>query len=341
MSGRWHRLALEFLNLEEWSSVMRRLRLAILAVAVAGGLVLSGAPSRAAQDLLFGGGAVTGVYFKAVLYACNIVNKVSDGEYNCIGRPGLGSVFNVNAVSRGLLDFGIVQSDVNFQAYNGDGDWEGKRVENLRSLFSLHSETVLLVTRFDTGIASVDDIRGRSVNLGNPGSGARVNAEQVLELYGIDVEDDIRAEGLQQNEANQALIEGKIDAFFYTVGNPAFAIEDIANAVDIRIVPIDSEAVRAFVAERPYLVFTEVPGGIYRGVDRAVPTFGVKATVVTRAEMSDEVVRDFVSMIFNNLDDLRDSYPVFEGLEPAEMMQGLSAPLHPAAEAWFQEQGLL
>ncbi len=320
---------------------MRRLRLAILAIAVAGGLVLSGAPTRAAQDLLFGGGAVTGVYFKAVLYACNIVNKVSDGKYNCIGRPGLGSVFNVNAVSRGLLDFGVVQSDVNFQAFTGQGEWENKPVENLRSLFSLHSETVLLITRADTGINSVDDIRGHDVNLGNPGSGARVNAEQVLALYGIDVEKDIRSGGLQQNEANQALIDGKIEAFFYTVGNPAFAIEDIADAVDIRIIPIDSEAVRAFVAERPYLVLTEVPGGLYRGVDQGVPTFGVKATVVTRAEMSDEVVTDFVSMIFGNLDELRESYPVFENLEPAEMMRGLSAPLHPAAQAWYQAQGLL
>ncbi len=320
---------------------MRRLRLAVLALAVAAGLASAGAPARAAQDLLFGGGAVTGVYFKAVLYACNIVNKVSDGKYNCIGRPSLGSVFNVNAVSRGLLDFGMVQSDVNYHAFMGEDEWEGEPVENLRSLFSLHPETVLLVTRAATRINTVDDLRGHSVNLGNPGSGARVNAEQVLDLYGIDIERDIRAEGLQQNEANQALIEGKIDAMFYTVGNPATGIEDIANAVDIRIVPIDSEAVRAFVAERPYLVFTEVPGGLYRGVDRAVPTYGVKATVVTRAQMSDEAIRDFVSMVFENLDDLRDSYPVFKDLEPAEMMQGLSAPLHPAAEAWFQEQGLL
>jgi len=320
---------------------MRRLRLAVLAVAVAGGLVLSGAPTRAAQALLFGGGAVTGVYFKAVLYACNIVNKVSDGKYNCIGRPGLGSVFNANAVSRGLLDFGVVQSDVNFQAFNGQGEWEKKPLENLRSLFSLHTETVLLVTRASSSIRSVDDLRGQSVNLGNPGSGGRVNAEQVLGLYGIDIENDIRAEGLQQNEAGQALIEGKIDAFFYTVGNPAIAIEDVADAVEIRIIPVDSEAVRAFVAERPYLVMTQVPGGVYQGVVQPVATFGVNATVVTRAEMPDEVVRDFVSMIFENLDELRNSYPVFEQLEPSDMVQGLSAPLHPAAQAYFEQQGLL
>ena len=320
---------------------MRRLRLVVLALLVAVGLLAPGAPARAAQDLLFGGGAVTGVYFKAVLYACNIINRYSDGTYNCIGRPGLGSVFNVNVVSRGLLDFGIVQSDVQYQAFNGEDEWERKPLENLRSLFSLHTETVLLVTRAATPIRTVEDLRGQSVNLGNPGSGARVNAEQILELYGIDIENDIRAEGLQQNEANQALIEGKIDAFFYTVGNPAIAIEDIADAVEIRIVPIDSPAVQAFVAERPYYVMTEVPGGLYRGVDQAVVTYGVNATVVTRAEMPDEVVSDFVSMIFENLDELRTSYPVFETLDPATMMEGLSAPLHPAAGAWFTRQGLL
>lgn len=223
----------------------------------------------------------------------------------------------------------------------GEGDWDGKPVENLRSVFSVHTETVLLVTRAGTNITTVEGIKGHSVNLGVPGSGARVNAEQVLRLYGIDVEKDIRPDGLQQSEANQALIEGRIDAFFYTVGNPATAIEDVAKATDIVIVPIDSQAVRDFVAANPDYVMTEVPGGLYPGVGATVATYGVAVTVVTRAEMSDDAVYDFTAAMFDNLDEFRESWPVFESLTSAEMLQGLTAPMHPGAQAQFEQHGLM
>lgn len=320
---------------------MRRSRLVLLAALLAAVVAAPGMRAVGAQDLLVGGGGVTGVYFKVALHACNLVNRVSDGTYNCIGRPSLGSVFNINAASRGLLDFGVAQSDTNFQAAMGEGEWDGAPVENLRSVFSVHTETVLLVTRAESGITKVADLRGRQVNLGVPGSGARVNAEQVLSLYGIDVENDIRAQGLQQNEANQALIEGKVDAFFFTVGNPAIGIEDIANTIPIRIVPIDSPDVVAFVAERPYYVMTEVPAGVYAGVDRPVPTYGTKATIVTRAELADEIVHGFVAAVFDNLDDFRAAYPVFGTLDAPSMLEGLTAPLHPGAERYFADHGLM
>lgn len=320
---------------------MRRRCLVLLAALLAATVAAPGPRAMGAQDLLVGGGVVTGVYFKVALHACNLVNRVSDGAYNCIGRPSLGSVFNINAASRGLLDFGVAQSDTNHQAVMGEGEWDGEPVENLRSVFSVHTETVLLVTRAESGIAKVADLRGRQVNLGAPGSGARVNAEQVLSLYGIDIENDLRAQGLQQNEANQALIEGKIDAFFYTVGNPAIGIEDIANAIPIRIVPIDSPDVVAFVGERPYYVMTEVPAGVYAGVDQAVPTYGTKATIVTRAELDDEIVHSFVAAVFDNLDEFRATYPVFETLDPPSMLEGLTAPLHSGAERYFVDNGLM
>jgi TRAP transporter TAXI family solute receptor len=232
-------------------------------------------------------------------------------------------------VNRGLLDFGVAQSDRNWQAANGAADWDGSTVEGLRSVFSVHPETVLLVTRADSGIDSVDDLVGRAVNIGNPGSGQRGNAEDVLRLYGIDVDEDIDAQGLQQNEASRALIDQKIDAFFYTVGNPAAAIEEPANSTEIRLVPINSDAIREFIADKPYYVMTEIQPN----------TYAVKATVVTSAALEDQVVYDVVKIIMENLDELKASHAAFKDLNPADMLEGLSAPLHPGAVQYYEEQG--
>lgn len=292
-------------------------------------------PAHASRDLLIGGGSVTGVYYQVALHVCNLVNKHAGDAYNCVGRPALGSVFNINAVNRGLLDFGVAQSDRNWQATHGHADWEGKAVGLLRSVFSVHPESVLLVTRADTGIMSVADLAGRPVNIGNPGSGQRGNAEDVLRLHGIEVE----AEGLQQNEASRALIDMKVDAFFYTVGNPAAAIEEPANSTDIRIVPINSPEIREFISDKPYYVMTELPAGIYKGVDEPVETYAVKATVVASEALEADVVYDVVRTVMENLDELRASHAAFRYLDPKAMMEGLSAPLHEGAQRYYEEQG--
>ncbi len=296
-------------------------------------------PASASQDLLIGGGSITGVYYQVALHVCNLVNKYSDGKYDCVGRPAQGSVYNVKAVDNGLLDFGVAQSDRNWQAYSGNADWKGKPVTNLRSVFSMYPETVLLVTRQDTGIKSVDDLRGKRVNIGNPGSGQRGNAEDVLRIYGIDKNKDIQAMELQQHDASRALVDRKTDAFFYTVGNPNAAIEDPANSTDIAIVPIDSDAVRQYVADKPYYVMTDIKKGTYRGVNESVTTYAVKATVVANAAASEQMVYDVVKIVFEHLDELRNAHATFKHLTPEEMLGGLSAPLHPGAARYYKERG--
>jgi len=317
-------------------------RRAVLAL-VAGAALMAGTvaavPAKAKQDLLFGGGSVTGVYYQVALNVCNLINRHAGDKYNCVGRPALGSVFNIRAVKRTLLDFGVAQSDRNFEAFRGRGDWQGTPMEDLRSVFSMHPETVLLVTRADSGIESVWDLKGRTVNIGNPGSGQRGNAEDVLRIYEIDKDNDITAQGLQQQEASRALIDRKIDAFFYTVGNPSAAIEEPANSTQIRIIPINDAAVYGFVDERPYYVMTTIPAGTYKGVDEDIETYAVTATVVTSASASEEMVYDMVKAVFDNLDELKAAHAAFRGLTPKSMLQGLTAPLHDGALKYYQERG--
>ena len=296
-------------------------------------------PVKAGQDILIGGGSVTGVYYQVALNVCNLLNKHSSDKYNCVGRPALGSVFNIRAVKRTLLDFGVAQSDRNYEASRGHGDWDGKPMDDLRSVFSMHPETVLLVTRADTGINSVSDLKGKTVNIGNPGSGQRGNAEDVLRLYGIDRDNDIKAQGLQQQEASRALIDKKIDAFFYTVGNPSAAIEEPANSTQIKIIPINDASIYTFVDERPYYVMTTIPAGTYKGVDVDVETYAVTATVVTSANASEEMVYDTVKTVFDNLDELKGTHAAFRVLTPESMLKGLAAPIHDGAMKYYKEQG--
>jgi len=316
----------------------RRTVLALGAAVLMAGTFVT-APVKAGQDILIGGGSVTGVYYQVALNVCNLLNKHSSDKYNCVGRPALGSVFNIRAVKRTLLDFGVAQSDRNFEAFRGQGDWDGKPMDDLRSVFSMHPETVLLVTRADTGINSVADLKGKTVNIGNPGSGQRGNAEDVLRLYGIDKDNDIKAQGLQQQEASRALIDKKIDAFFYTVGNPSAAIEEPANSTQIKIIPINDAAIYGFVDERPYYVMTTIPAGTYKGVDVDVETYAVTATVVTSANASEEMVYDTVKTVFDNLDELKGTHAAFRVLTPKSMLKGLSAPIHAGAMKYYKEQG--
>ncbi len=160
----------------------------------------------------------------------------------------------------------------------------------------------------------------------------------LLPLYGIDPDKDIKAEGLQQGEASRALVDKKIDAFIYTVGMPSAAIEEPANSTSIDILDINSDAIKKFISDKPYYVLAKYPKGIVKGVD-AFETYAVKATVVTSADVEDEVVYDYVKIIFENLDELKGTHAAFRILEPQEMLKGLSAPLHPGAIKYYKERG--
>jgi hypothetical protein len=319
--------------------VCNRFVIAIVAAVIlaAGGSTTAGAQMR---DVLIGGGAVTGLYYQVAFQTCGLMNRYAGDRYNCIGRPAFGSVFNIEAVNRGLLDFAVAQADRNWQAVNGEAEWDGKPVAALRSVFSAYPEAVLVVTRRDSGIRKIEDLKGRVVNIGNARSGQRGNALDLLPLYGIDPLRDIRAEGLQQGEASSALVDRKIDAFIYTVGVPSPAIDVPANATEIAILDVNSDAIRRFVADKPYYRLVRYPEGTFRGVD-SFETYVTTATVVTRADVDAQLVYDYVRTVFENLEELRGTNAAFRMLTPQGMLRDLAAPLHPGAARYYKEIGLM
>lgn len=318
---------------------------AVLGFANGDGEASAGTGSRR-QYVTIGTGGVTGVYYPTGGAISKMVNKKSD-DYNLkvtVESTG-GSVYNVNAIMNGDLQFGIVQSDRQFQAYEGTADWDGDPQKKLRAVFSIHPESVSLLASDDSGIYSLDDLRGKVVNIGNPGSGQRGNATDILEAAGINPDTDIQAESLKAAEAAGMLQDGRIDAYFYTVGHPNGSFKEASSGSNpVHFVPIEGAAVDKLVGQYSYYAKSIIPVlGNYPGATNTsdVPTFGVKATFCTSADVSEDIVYAIVKEVFDNLDDFKALHPAYKILTAEDMLTGLSAPLHAGAEKYFKEVGLI
>ncbi|MBO6538378.1 MAG: TAXI family TRAP transporter solute-binding subunit [Rhizobiaceae bacterium] len=318
----------------------------LIGAAVAVATALFAAPVIA-QDQTFvtiGTGGVTGVYYPTGGAICRLVNRGrSEHGIRCGVESTGGSVFNINAVRGGELEFGVAQSDWQYHAFNGTSRFEEQGpFEGLRAVFSVHPEPFTVVARADAGISSFEDLKGKRVNVGNPGSGQRGTMEVLMDKMGWSMGDFAVASELQAAEQSQALCDNNIDAMVYTVGHPSGSIQEATTACDSVLVNVANDAVTALVEENPFYRVATIPGGMYRGNDADTKTFGVGATFVTSADVSEDVVYEVVKAVFENMDQFRGLHPAFANLDPKEMANdGLSAPLHPGAEKYYREAGLI
>ncbi|MCR9087071.1 MAG: TAXI family TRAP transporter solute-binding subunit [Rhodobacteraceae bacterium] len=303
------------------------------------------APMASAQDFFtIGTGGVTGVYYPTGGAICRLVNQGrKEHGLRCSVESTGGSVYNINTIRAGELEFGVAQSDWQYHAFNGSSRFEEDGpFEELRAVFSVHPEPFTVVARADAGIATVDDLKGKRVNIGNPGSGQRGTMEVLMEAKGWTVDDLALATELKAAEQSAALCDNQIDAMVYTVGHPSGSIQEATTACDSVLVEVSGEAVEGLVNDNSFYRVATIPGGMYRGTDEDVQTFGVGATFVTSANVDDEVVYTLVKSVFENFDDFTNLHPAFANLTKEEMVaDGLSAPLHPGAEKYYKEAGLI
>ncbi|QFT83986.1 NMT1/THI5 like protein [Halomonas sp. THAF12] len=292
------------------------------------------------QFITIGTGGQTGVYYVVGQSVCRLVNRIDDANIKCNAPSTGGSVANVNGIKSGELDMGVVQSDVQYQAYNGTGNFEDEAYDKLRAVFRVHGEPLTILARADAGIETLDDLEGKRVNIGNPGSGQRNTMEVVMDAKGWTQDSFSLASQLDAAEMASALADNNIDAMAYVVGHPNGAIQEATTTVDSRLVALNDEDVQGIVDEYPYYSMSVIPGGLYKGNPDDVETFGVAATFVTDSDTSEEVVYQTVKAIFDNFDRFKQLHPAFANLDPQEMVtQGLSAPLHEGAARYYREQG--
>ncbi|PID43094.1 MAG: C4-dicarboxylate ABC transporter substrate-binding protein [Proteobacteria bacterium] len=302
------------------------------------------AASKEQQFITIGTGGVTGVYYPAGGAICRLVNK-SRREHGirCSVESTGGSIYNLNTIREGELDMGVAQSDWQYHAYNGTSKFEGKGPnKKLRAVFSLHPEPFTVVARKDSGVTDFSQLKGKRVNIGNPGSGQRGTMEVLMDKMGWTKGDFKLASELKASEQSKALCDNKIDAMVYVVGHPSGAIKEATTSCDSVLVAVDGKAVGELVENTPYYRTATVPGGMYRGNEKDVPTFGVGATFVSSADVPDELIYQVVKAVFENFDSFKRLHPAFAHLDKKSMVaDGLSAPLHPGAKKYYKEAGLL
>ena len=315
-----------------------------LAGAIAALSVMGGMAFAQQTFIAIGTGGVTGVYYPTGGAICRLVNRGrSEHGIRCGVESTGGSVFNINAIRGGELEFGVAQSDWQFHASKGTSRFEEQGpFEELRAVFSVHPEPFTVVARADAGINSFDDLKGKRVNLGNPGSGQRATMDVVLEAKGWTAGDFALAAELQAAEQSQALCDNNIDAMIYTVGHPSGSIQEATTACESVLVNVTGPEIEALVSDRPYYRTAMIPGGMYRGNPDDTTTFGVGATFVTSSNVPEEVVYQVVKAVFDNIDQFKGLHPAFANLDPKQMANdSLSAPLHAGAERYFREAGLI
>lgn len=309
-------------------------------------LFMSAAPTQAAdqQFVTIGTGGVTGVYYPTGGSICRLVNKGRKVHgIRCSVESTAGSVYNLNTIAAGELDMGVVQSDWQYHAYNGTSRFKDKGPnKDLRAVFSVHPEPFTVVARADSGVKNFTDLKGKRVNIGNPGSGQRGTMEVVMEVYGWNKKTFKLASELKSAEQGKALCDNKIDAIVFTVGHPSGSIKEPTTSCDSVIVPVTGSKIDELVKKNDYYRTAVIPGGMYRGTANDTQTFGVGATFVTSAKVPDKVIYNVVKAVFENFDDFKKLHPAFKVLKKEEMIKdGLSAPLHPGAVKYYKEAGLM
>ena len=287
-------------------------------------------------------GSERGVYFPVGSALCTLFNFEQKSGARCVAVRSRGSVANIAGLKAGKAQLALVQSDTQAAAYQGTGEFEVTGAyPRLRSLFALYSEYLAVLVRADSGIQQIGDLKGKRINIGRPESGQHAVVEQVLGAMGLAPRDFVvyRERGPAQVKR---LCTGELDAAAFVGGSPNGHVTEVTLACDVRLLPVAGPQIRQLLERHPELSRGLIPGGRYRGNPHDVPTVSVTATLVTTASQPEDEVHAFVRTIFDNFQMLAEMHPVLNELEPREMVRSHgAAPLHPGAERFFRERGLI
>ena len=300
----------------------------------------------AAETMMtIGTGNISGVYYGAGSAVSKMHNKKRK-EYGVwlVTQSSEGSLSNIDGVLENDVDFGISQANFLFQAWGGNALWDNVPQKDLRAVLGLYTEDVTLIAAADAGIDTPQDLKGKRVNIGAPGSSDQQTSGTILKMLGLNLDEDMQVFEDPTYLASEKIQSNDIDAYFYTVGHPNLSVlEAIAGERKVHIVPFEQKFIDKVAATQPYLAATRIGLEYYDALenDGPVPTIGIKSILFTRANVDEEVVYRVVKQVMENLDLFRRQHPAFAGLTAEKMSQDTIVPLHPGAERYFREAGIL
>ena len=295
------------------------------------------------QSLTIGTAGIGGNYQMTGLAIARIVNKNQEAQgFQLQDKQSSGSVANIDAIVEGDIEFGIAQADSQYQAFSGLAEWKKKGPQkDLSAVFSLHTESVTLVAGRDSGINTFHDLRGKPVDIGLPGSGTRQNAIDAFDAAGIEWKKDIKVHEEKLDDRLRMLMHGEIDAYFLTVGHPSQEIKfAVFSDRGIRFIPLVN--IEKILSTHLYYSKSFVPIELYPDADNKsdVETIGIKATFVTSSNVPDDIVYTITKAVFDDLEALGEYDPVLKNLRKENMLDGITAPIHPGALKYYKEIGL-
>lgn len=319
---------------------MRIARAALVFTAV---VATSFAAQASGRIITIGTAGVTGVYYPAGGAICRLVNRDrKETGIRCVVESTGGSISNLQGIHDGDLDLGIVQSDLLYHATTGTDIFaDAGSDRNIRMLMRLHAEPFTVVARKGSHIRTLDDLKGKRVYMGAPGSGPRATMEDVMERKGW-TKKTFTSVNIRAADQAKALCSGKIDALIYTGGHPNGTIQEVTSSCPTQLVDVTGPAIDKLIAENPFYYHTVIPGSMYPGNPQPVHTFGVEAILVASKNLDDAVAYEVVKAVFSNLDNFKTLHPVFATLDKRHMVpSGSVAPIHPGALKYYKEVELV
>ena len=315
--------------------MMKKALAIALTLSVAAGAATT---AMAAENLTLGTGGTTGTYYAVGGVMSTVLNPVLENASLTVTSTGA-SKANIQLIDVEEADLAIVQNDVMYYAYTGTDLFEEEGAyETFSSVAGLYDETIQIVT-CDSSIASVADLKGKTVSVGDAGSGVEFNAKQILDAYGMTF-DDINVVNASFGDSADSLKDGKIDAAFIVAGAPTTAVVDLATTKEISLVQLDEEHIAALQENYDFYTATTIPAGTYNGVTEDATTVSVRATLIASNSVSEDAVYELLKAMFDNKDDLVAGHAKFEFLNLEDAVKGISVPFHPGAAKNYEEQGI-
>lgn len=305
--------------------------------------IIFNATSLFSTDFItFGTGEINGTYYPRGQFICNLINKNQlEENIRCSVESTNGSVHNINAIESGEFNFAISQSDTINYAINGKKSFKNKKIRKLRSVISIYPELLTFIVNKKSNIKTIEDVVGKRINIGNPKSGSYATTQDLFNEYNIENDSLKLAAALNAEDTADALRDNRIDGYSFVVGHPAQNIIDSANSLPISILPINGTKIDKFLEKNKHFSKAIIPANLYKGINKPVETIGIKAVIITSADVSENLVYNFVKIILENFDEFKKSHIVYKNITKKSLLKELGAQQHKGAIKYFKEINLL